>query len=1106
MDPTEFFSSLEVVLSSNFVELTSPCFVRGHIRAKAKKQILVNSLLKASVKLSGVAKGRHARESETEGHVKFERSILRLETDTIFVDEEGRDIHELQLGSHTFPFNFMLENGSVLPPSFSFDGLSVGYTVEFLLDGAYAIGKEIPVLFVPSSRLSNNLLTSQTTANLTNRGSSDNLYGPSSSKATPAGSSKGFKNLFRIKQKNSSSGVEVVEEQLFYDLTLNQGTVISGRQISADLSWEFSGNSSSRLERILVQLIQVASVQTVGAGQPSLSTFKHRATVFATSISAQGSQITIPISIPPTTVPSIEADPVSCECILHIELIPDSASRIKPVSIDTPIIVVSQAIRTSSAKVTELAQAEYVDIKTYIEKHELSRIDSKLEASGTSSSSSTPDKQFVAVIAYSAQREDELELSVGNIVTLKAAFDDGYCFVELVDVNKQQLKGTLGFVPKYTIEERDVESREQPPRYLALTPHDSPTQVSGQSGTNRFTAFTGKVPPIIQPLESLDQPVSVDRCVSVETVAAHLGLLHRFEALTQQVKAGSLYVNAATSSIGVPPIGGNETPEVRDWVFYCRAEIRYFKWLQILKLRYFGKGMGYDNTELILPPIDVALFWHAHILNPLRYYEDTYRIFGVEQNHIEFPLVEMHSLPGLGYNPPEHHQQLWVTHTNGQEPFNLLTSDNVSPIHFACPKCNLESAFEPVQYATFRMRQGRLQCKDNRCNHSFTIDSLSVKYFLNDITKYVNERSGALKGSILSFSTAQIDLEEAQRCLDQLFRADVPHGTEENIYIKAAVSQIMKYGWSEADPNWEGAIALFTKGLRPAIRAAEDKRSTPQMFTPRLIKAYRNIPFKDLSLDLIAAVVRQRGFSAKMVSGVVDWSKESTFIRATVRYHKFMMLIAKHKRETFVPTLDLDLAWHTHQLFPARYQNYGLQNIGLIVNHDDSIDDDSLSSGYNNTSKHWKTDFGDEYAQDPPRSANPLANATTRFPAYARFASSKSTSDKKKATVSSKGGACTFYDSNVSVKKLREKGEIGHYDKKGKCTVCGTYVLLTCGGLAGDWGAYGIGKMVGGEYKGACGGSTNVGSPSLLCGTRTVHQIKGLKWAGTDGIDAIGGI
>ncbi|KAI8807783.1 hypothetical protein BJ742DRAFT_810775 [Cladochytrium replicatum] len=646
------------------------------------------------------------------------------------------------------------------------------------------------------------------------------------------------------------------------------------------------------------------------------------------------------------------------------------------------------------------------------------------------------------------------------------------------------VEDSSNLLPSYTDMVQDGGSSSAIPSY-AVANLETKTSISQQLSV----LVKPKVDAIVRPPEVTVQQVVIDRCVSIQTMAAHLGLLYRFAALTQQVKAGAVYVNAATASIGLNS-SANEKVEMTDWVFLCRAELRYIKWLRLLKLRYFGKGTGDDNNEVILPPLDVALFWHAHMLNPLRYYEDTYRMFGVEQNNVEFPLMEMHSLPGLGYNPPEHHQEMWLSHTNHLEPFSISVHDQTSSIYFSCPLCDRETAFNPVEYVKFRIREGRLKCADERCGHTFSCDSVSLGHFLADITAFVEQQTGVLKGSALSLKTSKIDLGEAESHLDQMFRADVPHGPTGSISVQNAVKQIIQYGRSDPNPNWENLLEVFRTVLRPVLRTA--KRATPPMFAARLAKAYRNIPFKYVSLDLIAAVVRQRGFTAKMASGVVDWSSEDTFSRATVRYHKFLLLMSKHRKETLVPTLDLDLAWHTHQLFPGRYQNYGLQNVGVIINHDDSVDETSLISGYDNTSTHWKTDFGEEYAQDPPTSGRSTAGSSTRFPAYALFASSKSNAAKQKRkadTSVSKGGACTFYESNSALKQLREKGELGRYSKQATCSVCGTYVLLTCGGYSGDWGLNAFGKNVGSEQIGACGVKTP--KSLLICGSRSNIKVIG---------------
>ncbi|KAI8802895.1 hypothetical protein BJ742DRAFT_857958 [Cladochytrium replicatum] len=998
------FTSVEIVIDSPVVELTSPCSVSGHFNAVVAEPIEFNKTLRASVQLAGAVKGNGDIERSP-----FELPLL-YQNLRLFVDENGIEVNRTwEAGVRTIPFQFLIANGSILPPTLALNNetsVTIQYWVELIIEDGVGEGRwEAPIEFIPSSQLSRSFLTSQSHISLSNRVAVESSGGPSSP------TTNGFKNIFRSKQKPSSE-TDVHTAELIYNIKFSQAAFVAGDQSVGELEWHLSPEPARRrfsLEKVRVKLIQVVTVRTVETGTPP-SPFKHRSTIFETVIAVPtiGNKLLVPISVPATALPSFDADPVACDFALQVVLDLDSGSGFEPVSAETPVIIV-------------LANTNE-DV----------------------SNASENDAAFPSV-------DDSNELPSYN----------GWA---RVGESSGPSGGYSSTIPSYAVANLDTK-----------------TSISQQLSV----LVKPKVDAIVRPPEASVQQVVVDRCVSIQTMAAHLGLLYRFEALTQTVKAGAVYVKSATASIGLNPSNMNEKVEIHDWVFLCRAELRYIRWLQLLRLRCFGKGMGDYTNEVILPPLDVALFWHAHMLNPLRYYEDTYRMFGVEQNNIEFPLMEMHSLSGLGYNPPESHQRIWASHTNHVEPFSISVHDNTSSIHFPCPVCDRESAFDPVEYVKFRMREGKLKCKDDKCNHTFSCDSISVGHFLADITKFVEQKTGVLKGAALSLTTSKIDVDEAESRLDQMFRADVPHGPIGSISIQNAVKQIIQYGRSDPNPNWESLLELFKTELRPVLRAA--KRTTPPMFASRLAKAYRNIPFKFISLDLIAAVVRQRGFTAKMVSGIVDWSSEDTFSRATLRYHKFLMLMAKHKKEMLVPTLDLDLAWHTHQLFPGRYQTYGLQNVGMIVNHDDSVDDSSLTSGYDNTSAHWKSDFGEDYAQDPPTSSRSIGGGgnSTRFPAYALFASSKSNADKQKRKIVSaalKGGACTFYESNAAVKDLRKKGELGHYSKQATCSVCGTYVLLTCGGHIGDWGLNGFGKNIGGEQVGAC--SAKVPKSSIICGSR----------------------
>ena len=55
----------------------------------------------------------------------------------------------------------------------------------------------------------------------------------------------------------------------------------------------------------------------------------------------------------------------------------------------------------------------------------------------------------------------------------------------------------------------------------------------------------------------------------------------------------------------------------------------------------------------------------------------------------------------------------------------------------------------------------------------------------------------------------------------------------------------------------------------------------------------------------------------------------------------------------FVPTLDIDLAWHTHQLSGPKYNSDCLQLIGRFVDHNDKVEEVHLADAFDVTCRAW---------------------------------------------------------------------------------------------------------------------------------------------------------
>jgi hypothetical protein len=121
------------------------------------------------------------------------------------------------------------------------------------------------------------------------------------------------------------------------------------------------------------------------------------------------------------------------------------------------------------------------------------------------------------------------------------------------------------------------------------------------------------------------------------------------------------------------------------------------------------------------------------------------------------------------------------------------------------------------------------------------------------------------------------------------------------------------------------------------------------------------------AMDLSGAVIRQGSFINKMHG--LDWlhspASAATMARLLVKYDRFFRIMATNPDQVAVPTLDVDLAWHTHQLSPRAYYSYSISNTAgdRFINHDDKIDENKLSDGFEWTSKQYEKNFGEVYSE-----------------------------------------------------------------------------------------------------------------------------------------------
>lgn len=84
--------------------------------------------------------------------------------------------------------------------------------------------------------------------------------------------------------------------------------------------------------------------------------------------------------------------------------------------------------------------------------------------------------------------------------------------------------------------------------------------------------------------------------------------------------------------------------------------------------------------------------------------------------------------------------------------------------------------------------------------------------------------------------------------------------------------------------------------------------------------------------------------------------------RLLLKYTRYIAILAAHPGEPAVPTLDIDLAWHTHQLSPKSYLDYTVAKTGTLVDHSDRVDEDMLSIAFEWTSRVYSKTYGEAYS------------------------------------------------------------------------------------------------------------------------------------------------
>lgn len=81
------------------------------------------------------------------------------------------------------------------------------------------------------------------------------------------------------------------------------------------------------------------------------------------------------------------------------------------------------------------------------------------------------------------------------------------------------------------------------------------------------------------------------------------------------------------------------------------------------------------------------------------------------------------------------------------------------------------------------------------------------------------------------------------------------------------------------------------------------------------------------------------------------------------KYERFIEIIANYPGESAVPTLDVDLGWHTHQLSPKAYYDHTVLQTKSFVDHNDKVDEQKLGVQFEWTTKIYQEKYGEVYSE-----------------------------------------------------------------------------------------------------------------------------------------------
>jgi len=362
--------------------------------------------------------------------------------------------------------------------------------------------------------------------------------------------------------------------------------------------------------------------------------------------------------------------------------------------------------------------------------------------------------------------------------------------------------------------------------------------------------------------------------------------------------------------------------------------------------------------------LDVLMVWHSYMLHPRSLLADCMRLSkmgfwtsGLPWEAVESCIEEKTYRYYLGDKAIRHFEAKTGHSWDNLEgpPSKILTCLRCkgkldAPWTTATSiGCDPDVAF--AHCTGFADKSFRVQCP--ACKFSITHANLQVSYFRHDMKALLKDGT-PMPGTLLSLRGTPAEKSNRDSSFPNRL---ITNG------IKVELLQLTDPA-GRGDNSIESIRNLLERSLknRRLLRQVNetvlptDLSSAEGISIRRMMSSYWDnaSPF---SLDLVGAVIRQGAFIEQMEQ--LNWIQSPSLLSILAnlieKYGVFWDIMVKNPDHVVVPTLDVDLAWHTHQLSPARYYAFSTNRIkNTLVNHDDKVDENKISDAFEWTSKQYE--------------------------------------------------------------------------------------------------------------------------------------------------------